>query len=95
MIRAIILVLVGFLVVGCAPQAQVCQFTNDGECDDGRLGAHTDQCPSGTDVVDCANVDPTVCQTTNDGECDDGRPGAPFSICALGTDDVDCGPVPV
>jgi len=74
---------------GCSPQSN-CLYTNDGECDDGRLGAHTNLCDPGTDAADCADVDPTVCQTTNDGECDDGRPGAPFAICAPGTDEADC-----
>ena len=86
----LIVVMVVFLAVGCGQQPQGCAFTNDGECDDGRLGSHTNQCAPGTDQADCADVDPTVCQTTNDGECDDGRPGAEFAICAPGTDDADC-----
>ena len=79
-------------VVGCPgagdQNVEACRFVNDGECDDGRLGAVTNQCPPGTDEADCADVDPTVCQTTEDGECDDGRPGADFAICAPGTDEV-------
>jgi hypothetical protein len=85
-------------VVGCPgagdQNVEACRFVNDGECDDGRLGAVTNQCPPGTDEADCADVDPTVCQTTEDGECDDGRPGADFAICAPGTDEVDCADIP-
>ncbi len=81
-------------VCGCQPStgADSCQYANDGECDDGRLGALTSVCDPGTDETDCANVDPTVCLTTDDGYCDDGRPGAESSKCAAGTDEADCGP---
>ena len=30
-----------------------CPFAHDGECDDGRAGAHTDLCEPGTDCTDC------------------------------------------
>ncbi|HRX86111.1 MAG TPA: hypothetical protein P5572_13910 [Phycisphaerae bacterium] len=90
------ILLVVACAAGCSPSAELCpsRYLNDGDCDDGRLGALTNLCPLGTDEADCANVDPTVCQTTNDGECDDGRPGAPFHICAPGTDEADCAGLP-
>ena len=80
------------LVAGCtnATGPNSCEYAYDGECDDGRYGAVSNACATGTDTADCIDVDPTVCFFTNDGECDDGRAGAVSSLCAPGTDDADC-----
>jgi hypothetical protein len=83
-----------------------CQYANDGECDDGRPGAHTSACPYGSDCNDCGYAAQQSyqgggyqqqtggcydsCQHARDGECDDGRPGAHTSLCAYGTDCTDC-----
>lgn len=93
MVRRTLFVLALTCALACQNNGN-CPYTNDGDCDDGRLGALTNLCDPGTDEADCADVDPTVCQTTNDGECDDGRPGADFSICAPGTDEADCADLP-
>lgn len=82
--------------LGC-DTAVMCQFANDGVCDDGRTCSGTNVCAFGTDVADCAGVTddcdlPNSCQFANDGECDDGRPGSVSSICNPGTDFNDCGP---
>ncbi len=83
-----------------------CQYSRDGECDDGRPGASYSVCRSGTDCTDCGPVSATAAPTTprtagggcddscryaRDGECDDGRPGAVTSACSPGTDCTDCG----
>eukprot|EP01047_Picozoa_sp_COSAG01_P125825 COSAG01_NODE_54910_length_329_cov_0.491304_1_plen_109_part_11 len=67
--------------------SNTCAFRNDGECDDGRPGAHTSMCLRGTDANDC---DSNTCGFAFDGECDDGRPGAHTSMCSPGTDSNDC-----
>jgi hypothetical protein len=83
-----------------------CQYANDGECDDGRPGAHTSACPYGTDCNDCGYAQGgtvyqqgggyssggcyDTCQHARDGECDDGRPGSHTALCAYGTDCTDC-----
>ncbi|MBX3246592.1 MAG: hypothetical protein KF901_05360 [Myxococcales bacterium] len=78
-----------------------CRHANDGECDDGRPGAHTSLCPLGSDCNDCGPAHPqargrgmctNTCRHANDGECDDGRPGSHTSLCAFGSDCNDCGP---
>lgn len=76
-----------------------CPFRNDGECDDGRLGADFAVCPCGTDCADCGvrlNCDEDTgcddtCPFAGDNECDDGEPGSIFEVCACGTDCSDCG----
>jgi len=74
-----------------------CEFAFDGECDDGRAGAVTGLCFSGTDCDDCGMIDfgggggpDDSCEFAFDGECDDGRPGAVTDFCAPGTDSSDC-----
>lgn len=81
--------------------ARLCRFTHDGECDDGRPGAHTSLCRFGTDTYDCLHMTlhggkhrrggTNTCSFANDGDCDDGRPGAHSSLCLRGTDSNDCG----
>ena len=73
-----------------------CQFADDGECDDGRPGAVSAACGSGTDCNDCGgggggpacNDDNNGCQFANDDVCDeDNGVGA----CPDGSDGADCG----
>lgn len=93
-----------------SPCTNSCRYANDGECDDGRPGAHTSVCAYGTDCNDCGpaavghqaqvqvqaggGICTNTCRHANDNECDDGRPGAHTSLCALGSDCNDCGPAP-
>jgi len=76
-----------------------CEFSFDGECDDGRIGALTAFCLPGTDCFDCGplSTDSGVCSDdcdfAGDGECDDGRVGAITDFCFPGTDCFDCGPL--
>eukprot|EP01043_Picozoa_sp_COSAG02_P052942 COSAG02_NODE_5781_length_4038_cov_145.567911_3_plen_222_part_00 len=90
--------LAGLAMVG-GGAARLCPFTHDGDCDDGRPGAHTSLCRFGTDTYDCLHMTmrggnrrggSNTCAFRNDGECDDGRPGAHTSMCLRGTDANDC-----
>jgi hypothetical protein len=58
----------------CTGGAGDCEWTNDGECDEGTL------CDPGTDTADCNDS----CEWTNDGECDEP------TLCDPGTDTADC-----
>jgi hypothetical protein len=72
-----------------------CEYAGDGECDDGRPGAVTDLCYSGTDCSDCEGFSggdgcENSCEFAFDGECDDGRTGAVSGFCFSGSDCCDC-----
>ena len=45
--------------------APVCQYTNDGQCDE------PDGCAPGTDVADCRDEVANSCEYARDGECDE------------------------
>ncbi len=74
-----------FTLMGCPPS--ICEYREDGDCDDGRARADTSLCEYGTDDVDCLYS----CDFENDGDCDDGGPGSDTSLCPGGTDANDCG----
>ena len=80
-------------LTGCTGTG-ACEFTNDGECDDGRDCAETALCDFGTDEADCSFIDEcdpaNSCVYAFDGECDDGSPGSVTDLCEPGTDDSDC-----
>lgn len=86
------------LVPGCI---NTCEFSGDGQCDDGGPDSDTSFCPVGTDCADCGprgeedyeNIPGCTneCALNFDGRCDDGGPGSFSDICAFGTDCADCG----
>lgn len=61
--------------------SETCEYTGDGECDDGGEGALTSACELGTDCIDCGPRSPSSCVALGasctsapccDGECVDG-----------------------
>ena len=68
-----------------------CRWANDGECDEPGIG--TDNCTSGTDVTDCADVAylrnrTDTCNTAFDGICNE--PGTGDGACEAFSDTADC-----
>ena len=73
-----------------------CTWADDGQCDDGTVGAFSSLCAPGTDCNDCSVTHGSwgctdICPTASDAECDDGGSGSEYSLCPLGTDCEDCG----
>ncbi|XP_077868863.1 uncharacterized protein LOC144359622 [Saccoglossus kowalevskii] len=76
-----------------------CEYSNDGECDDGGVGAAYSGCYYGTDCLDCGIrnhvFDPPLCDDScsgaNDSSCEDGGLFSTNYECYLGTDCTDCG----
>ena len=80
--------------------SDTCQFANDGECDDGRAGAISAACATGTDCNDCDRTGPPAgppqcssnnngCEYADDDICDEGEENSDF--CVAGSDSRDCG----
>ena len=63
-----------------------CEYSMDGECDDGGPGSLFSVCALGTDCTDCGPRDPdVVCMDTCDvNECGDGGCGRSCGSCELG-----------
>ena len=77
-----------------------CAYSDDGDCNDGGLGATYDECLWGTDCKDCAERSRPVkratrcsdtCKYSQDGGCDDGGLGSLYDVCTWGADCEDCG----
>jgi hypothetical protein len=68
-----------------AAPLDVCQYANDGECDEsdctGSNCSTWRRCDPGSDTADCGS---NSCRYANDGECDEPN------YCATGTDCSDC-----
>eukprot|EP00966_Prymnesium_polylepis_P329473 7385162-Prymnesium_polylepis.1 len=73
--------------------SESCQYSADGECDDGGPGAAFSDCAFGSDCTDCGQRNGLCsedCEYSADMLCDDGGPGSIYSFCALGSDCTDC-----
>ena len=82
---------------------EICNWSSDGDCDDGGPGAEYSDCGYGADCFDCgvrqgqppATPPGTACvencNWSSDGDCDDGGPGAEYAACGYGADCIDCG----